>query len=58
MTAVCPEEFIATAERLADAARPIAQRYFRADIEIESKATVASNPERQIRPPGRRSGKR
>ncbi len=38
MTGRCPEEFVAVAERLADAARPIAQRYFRADIAIESKA--------------------
>ena len=38
MTASCPAEYIAIAETLADAARPIAQRYFRAGIPIEAKA--------------------
>lgn len=38
MTAHCPAEFVAVAEKLADAARPIAQRYFRAGIPIEAKA--------------------
>ena len=38
MTASCPAEYIAIAERLADAARPIALRYFRAGIPIEAKA--------------------
>ena len=38
MTVICPAEYIAIAEKLADAARPIAQRYFRTDIAIEPKA--------------------
>ena len=38
MTVSCPAEYITIAERLADAARPIAQRYFRSGIAIESKS--------------------
>ncbi|NKB56146.1 MAG: histidinol-phosphatase [Alphaproteobacteria bacterium] len=41
MTAYYPESFIELAERLADAARPIAQRYFRTDVAIESKADAS-----------------
>lgn len=38
MTSGCPDSFVVIAERLADAARPIAQRYFRKGVAIESKA--------------------
>lgn len=41
MTVHLPENFIELAERLADAARPIAQRYFRTDVAIESKADAS-----------------
>jgi inositol-phosphate phosphatase/L-galactose 1-phosphate phosphatase/histidinol-phosphatase len=41
MTTRCPEEFVAVAGRLADAARPIAKRYFRSEIPIESKADAS-----------------
>lgn len=50
MTAPCPAEYIAIAERLADAARPIAQRYFRAGIPIEAKsdASPVTKADREI----------
>ena len=50
MTASCPAEFIAIAERLADAARPIARRYFRAGIPIEAKsdASPVTKADREI----------
>lgn len=38
MTPVCPDAFVEIAERLADTARPIAQRYFRSGVAIEAKA--------------------
>ena len=34
----CPEPFIALAQRLADAARPVVRRHFRTPLEIEAKA--------------------
>jgi inositol-phosphate phosphatase/L-galactose 1-phosphate phosphatase/histidinol-phosphatase len=41
MIAACPDEYVTVAENLADIARPIAQRYFRTDIAIESKADAS-----------------
>ncbi len=37
MTAACPDEFVAFAERLADAGRDILLRYFRTDVAIDDK---------------------
>lgn len=50
MTASCPPEYIAVAERLADAARPIARRYFRSGIAIEAKsdASPVTKADREI----------
>jgi inositol-phosphate phosphatase/L-galactose 1-phosphate phosphatase/histidinol-phosphatase len=46
----CPPEYIAIAERLADAARPIARRYFRAPLDIETKAdeTPVTRADREV----------
>ena len=41
MAAKIPQEYIEIAERLAAAARPIARRYFRSDVAIESKADAS-----------------
>ncbi|HEX7005603.1 MAG TPA: histidinol-phosphatase [Alphaproteobacteria bacterium] len=38
MTAACPDEFVAFAHRLADAAGAVARRYFRTPVAVDSKA--------------------
>ena len=37
MTAVCPSEFVALAERLAEAARPVIRKYFRTPVAVDEK---------------------
>ena len=44
------ETWIALANRLADAARPIALNYFRADLTIEAKADTTRSPWPTARP--------
>lgn len=39
--ASCPEEFVALAEAMADAARAIARRYFRSGLAVEDKADAS-----------------
>lgn len=50
MTAPVRDDWVSVAGRLADAARPIAQKYFRSPIEIESKAdaTPVTRADREI----------
>ncbi len=50
MTTDCPDELIAIANKLADLARPIAQRYFRSGIAIETKldASPVTRADREI----------
>ncbi len=40
MTA-CPSEFIALAERLAEAARPVIRKYFRTPVAVDDKADAS-----------------
>ncbi|MEX2615376.1 MAG: inositol monophosphatase family protein [Alphaproteobacteria bacterium] len=46
----CPVEYIDIAGKLADAARPVAQRYFRAPLEIETKSddTPVTRADREV----------
>ncbi len=46
----CPPEYLDIAVRLANAARPIAQRYFRAPLDIETKAddTPVTRADREV----------
>ena len=50
MTTQCDPEFIRVAEQLADAARPIARRYFRAGVQVDQKAdnTMVTAADREI----------
>ena len=50
MTTQCDHEFIRVAEQLADAARPIARRYFRAGVQVDQKAdnTMVTTADREI----------
>ena len=41
MTAPCPDEFVAFAHRLADAAGAVARRYFRTPVAVDSKADLS-----------------
>ena len=41
MTEVCPEEFIAFGERLAETSRPILRRYFRTSFKVEDKTDAS-----------------
>jgi inositol-phosphate phosphatase/L-galactose 1-phosphate phosphatase/histidinol-phosphatase len=49
----CPSEFIALAERLADAARPVIRKYFRTPVSVDDKAdaspvTIADREAEQV----------
>ncbi|MDC0986520.1 histidinol-phosphatase [Alphaproteobacteria bacterium] len=50
MTTQCDPEFIRVAEHLADAARPIARRYFRAGVQVDQKAdnTMVTTADQEI----------
>ncbi len=41
MTSVCPDDLVRFAESLADASRPILRKYFRARIDVETKADTS-----------------
>src|SRR5690554_2954920 len=41
MTAACPDEFVAFAQRLADEAGAVARRYFRTQVAVDSKADLS-----------------